>query len=289
MAQKRHYEVTTVSAEGVSGNAVVRVHSPADFLQHATMSEGERAKPGKVYALANGATLTYKTITREQYNARVEAERAAGESDAAKGLALSYQDYELGMGLPITPVSLDPEPEQPASDFKDGLTYSANEMWAEPGEHSEAEAVVSACDAATRRLEIDREIRLRLAVNDDSHLTGETIFDDDVITSFGFDYFLDGVSYDKFVEVANRCDYAVSTPADSMYRFRMAQPVMLENGVIETTADKLIDALTPEPLPEGASAGVTVPATVALYSVPTLSKRQLRRKPGRLFGTTTRR
>lgn len=259
MPQMRTYEVTT-NDNGVIGSIVVRVHSPADFLQHATMSAGEKAKPGKAYNLPNGVTLTYKTITKAQYDARVEAERAAGEANAATGLALSYQDYELGMGLPITPVSLDSEPEQPASDFTDGLTYSRDEMDAEPGEespldavmreklaaHEEAERVVDGCERAMRRLETERVISLRLSVNDDSHLTGETVFDDDVIESLGFDYFLNGVDYDAFVKVANAADYAVSTPCESMTRFLMAQPVTITNVTITTTADKLIDALTPQ-------------------------------------------
>jgi hypothetical protein len=336
MGQMRTYEVTTVSSEGVTGTAVVRVHKPAEFLKHATMSEGERAKPGKVYSLGNGATITYKTITLAQYNERREAERAAGERDADTDLALSYQDYELGQGYPITPVNLDPEPGAMS-------------------EHSEAEQVVAKATAAEHRLEVEKQINLRLSVSD-SYLTGETIFDDDVITSLGFDCFLNGAQYDAFVIKANEAGYAVSTPCESMTRFLMAQPVTLENVTIKTTVDVLTEALDavsnpeprnygvinyvewnhelayeaedwtpgadtadvaayfetnaeardwlrnerfidnitdnstnfargidPEPLPEGARVSVTVPATVALYTVPKLSKRQQRRQAGALF------
>lgn len=303
MGQKRFYEVKTV-INGVTAYSFKACHSPKDFLQHATMAEFEKAKPGRIYITSpalyaqTADTIEYKPITKEYYESCMQT-IAAGETAE----------------------------ETPASEFTDGLTYSAEEMDAEPGAVNDVDEVrdtyqtPTACDslqpkaviyfdelldaassgvqfddtdlnvetvipflteeqvlaleverevarieAIEKRINGDKEIRLRLAVNDDMYLTGETVFDDDVIERLGFDLFLSKENHDAFIIAANAADYAVITPCDSMYRFLTASAPIVES--------------IPEPR---AQASITVPATVAMF-VPKLSERQLRRKAGAVFG-----
>lgn len=252
MAQLRTYEVITLT-NGIEGKAYLRVHSPQDFLQCAIMNDGERAKAGKVYSLSNGATLTYKPISREVYDG-IMSERAKSET----------------------------------SDLDS---------------HTEAEQVVKIATAAEHRLQVEKEIRLRLSVNDDSHLTGETIYDDDVIESLGFFEFLNRAEYDVFMEAANAAGYSVSVPCDSLYRFKTAQsPPMPDFGVAAYSAVSEIAALGGDAsdlsdldgdvidLPDGRSVTIEAPRACAAFRAPApgLSQRQQRRNAGLLFGVVRR-
>jgi hypothetical protein len=265
MAQKRYFEVVTVqTASDERVTSYVEAHSPKSFLGNA-LAPFEKAQAGRTYTLPNGAFLTYKPMSREAFNVAVEAQREADRKQNETEIAECWGEYEKAYP------HLNPEPDAMS-------------------EHSEAEQVVAKATAAEYRLDVEKEIRLRLSVNDDMHLTGETIFDDDVITSLGFDYFLDRVSYDNFVEVANKCGYSVSVPADSIYRFMTATPASAgEIAEIKIEGESFLVAVPaqtePEPqsLPEGARVSVEAPRSFAAFNVPKLSKRQQRRQAGALF------
>ncbi|MGE0131933.1 MAG: hypothetical protein AB7U82_27935 [Blastocatellales bacterium] len=70
MAQQRYYQFTTIGTlSGQPETTFHKAHSPAIILAQSgvKMAEGERAKPGKVYATEHGDTVSYKKITAEEY------------------------------------------------------------------------------------------------------------------------------------------------------------------------------------------------------------------------------
>jgi len=120
------------------------------------------------------------------------------------------------------------------------------------------------------------EINLRLSVNDDSHLTGDTIADDEIIKALGVPAFLNKLDYEMLCKLANAQGIGVSVPAESMLRFEQASGVYAEFDAEIAEIERGVSAL--EARVSGAPAS-------AAYSVPQPSKNSLKGKTGAMFGT----
>jgi hypothetical protein len=118
-------------------------------------------------------------------------------------------------------------------------------------------------------------INLRLSVNDDSHLTGDTIADGAMIEALGAPAFLNKLDYEMLCKLANAQGITVSAPADSMYRFNTASGIYAEFDEEIADIEKEVSAI---------EARVSGAQSIAAYTIPQPSNNSFKGKTGAMFG-----
>jgi hypothetical protein len=119
------------------------------------------------------------------------------------------------------------------------------------------------------------EIHLRLSVNDDSFLTGDTITDSEMIEALGAPAFLNKGDYETLCELANAQGITIVVPAELMYRFNTACGIYAEFDAEIADIEKEVSAI---------EARVSGAQSIAAFEVPKPSNNSLKGKTGAMFG-----
>jgi hypothetical protein len=333
MAQKRYFELRTV-LNGQTTYSYVSCHSPKDFLKHATMKEGEKAKAGSEYRMPDGATLAYKPINKGYYESCIETLKAgeANVTEETPSIATAENPFdeafysepfgadEIGVtdeqmeaiangehltnncaacaGAKFVGVADgkcgthadDREKAKGVIRFCKGngaLQYEAEYDNGDTAVYfatkSEARAflrdekgIEDITDLTSQVYNASDDIRLRLAVNEDEFLTGESDRDHVQILNLIGRLYLNKFDYEMLCKLANDKGIGVAVPADSMLRFNKASGIYDEAPeVLQSVTQTIADI----------EARKVFPPTVALLKAPEPSRNSKRGKgTGAMFG-----